>query len=155
MSITGFTAHDRMTVKVLSVRKVPRMAANPRPLHLALAVALLAVVGAGVAFIGLLLLAVAAGAIPFLAGGVRGFVVVLGAVALASAAMTWVAAALLWMRRPAGWAVSVVVAVSAVAGAVIAVATSGPQLPTLAGLAIGASALGLLVAPETRTAARI
>jgi hypothetical protein len=123
-----------------------------RPLSLAVAVALLAVIGAGVAFIGFLLLAVATGAIAFLAGGIHGFVAVLGVVTLGSAAVTTAGAAGLWMRRGWAWTVSLIVAISVVIGALIAIDSAGTQTPILIGLAMGIATTTLLVAPPTRSA---
>lgn len=128
---------------------------SARPVSLSLAVVLLALIGAGLAFIGLMLVAVSAGLVAFLAGGVHGFVALFGALSLGAAAMTWIAAGALWSGRPAGWAISLIVAVAAVVGALVALGTSGAQAPTLAGLTIGGIVVALLVAPETRAAARV
>ena len=126
-----------------------------RPITLALAAVLVALIATGLAFVGLLLLAVSAGLVAFLAGGVHGFVAVLGFAGIAAAAVAYAAAFGLWQGRPAGWAVSLVIAVAAIVGAVVAIATSGAQAPILAGLGLGVAAGVLLVAPETRTAARV
>jgi hypothetical protein len=128
---------------------------SARPATLALAVVLVALIGTGLAVVGVLLLALWVGLVAFLAGGVHGFVAVLGLTGIAAAAVTYAAAAGLWLGRPTVWAASLVIAGAAVIGAVVAIATSGAQAPSLAGLALGGAAGVLLVAPETRLAARV
>ena len=126
-----------------------------RPITLALAAVLLAVIGTGLGVVGLLLLAVAAGFVAFLAGGVHGFVAVLGVVTLGSAAVTAAGAAGLWMRRGWAWTVSLIVAISVVIGALIAIDSAGTQTPILIGLAMGVATTTLLLAPPTRSAAGV
>ena len=125
-----------------------------RPLPLAIASGLVAIIGAGLAVVGLLLFAVAAGAIAFL-DSAHPVVALLGALAVASAAASFVSAAALWQGRAWAWVASMAIAVAGVTGAVIAVSTSGAQTPTLLGLVITAATVALLVAPSTRTSAGI
>jgi len=130
---------------------------SARPVTLAIAVALLAIIGAGVAFAGVLLLAVAMGAVPFLApsGGPFNLAGLLGVTALVTALVILASAAGLWMRRGWAWAISLIVAASAVIGAVIVLDSSGAQLPTVIGLVLSAATGLLLFAPQTRSAAGV
>jgi hypothetical protein len=77
---------------------------------------------------------------------------VLGVVTLGSAAVTTAGAAGLWMRRGWAWTVSLIVAISVVIGALIAIDSAGTQTPILIGLAMGIATTTLLVAPPTRSA---
>jgi hypothetical protein len=118
-----------------------------------IAVALVALIGAGVAVVGALLVAVASGAIPFLEQSAMSPVVALfGALAIALGLLTFAAAAGLWWRRAWGWMGSLVVGIGAVAGAIIALDASGPHAPTVIGLAIALAAVVLVLAPSTRRA---
>jgi len=130
---------------------------SARPLSLAVGSALIAIIGVGVGFVGLFLLAIAAGGIPLLdsGGGVVSVVGILGMTGVASSAVALVAAGALWRRRPWGWAASLAIAVAGVVGAVIALGSSGAHAPVQVGLALMLAACGLLVAPGTRRAAGI
>jgi hypothetical protein len=127
---------------------------NARPLPLAVASGLVVIIGAGLTVVGLLLLAVAAGTIAFL-DSARPAVGLLGALALAAAAASFVSAAALWQGRPWAWVASLAIAVAGVTGAVIALSTSGTQAPTVIGLVLTAATVALLIAPSTRTSAGI
>ena len=129
----------------------------PRPPALAAAVVLMLIIGAGTAFVGALLLVVAAGGVGFFGPGssASGVVGLLGVVALLAAAATFAAAVGLWLRRPWGWAGSLAVALAAVLGAIIALDTSGNQPPLMAGLALTLTATALLLIPATRRATGI
>jgi hypothetical protein len=130
---------------------------TPRPLTLAAAVVLVTIVGAGVSFVGLMLLAVAAGAVAFLdpVGGLLGFVGLLGFASIAVAVAIVVLAVTLWQRRSWGWVGSLAVAVAGVIGALIALGSAGSQLPIQLGLVTMVAAVALLLAPSTRSAAGI
>jgi hypothetical protein len=130
---------------------------DTRPVTLALAAVLLAVIGAGVGFVGAFLLAIAAGAIPLLdsSGGLLAPVGLLGMAAVVAAVLVLVASTALWLRRAWAWAVSLAIAVAGVIGAVIAISTAGSQVPNLIGLVMTVGATALLVAPSTRAAVRI
>jgi hypothetical protein len=107
--------------------------------------------------VGLLLLAVAAGAVAFLApaGGLLGIVGLLGIAAVAAGIAVFVAAAGLWMRHGWAWFASLAIAVAAVGGALVALDSAGPQLPLQVGLALTAATVALLLSPQTRAAARV
>jgi hypothetical protein len=126
-----------------------------RPMHtratsLLMAVVLVALTGVAALFVGVLLVAVAAGAIPLLAGGVHPFVWVVAAAVLSFGVAGVIAAVGLWRQRAWAWPLAAGVQLLGLLGAVIAVATSGPQLPTLLGLAMVAVGLAAVVAPDTR-----
>lgn len=128
-----------------------------RPLTLAASVVLLAIIGAGLGFVGLLLLAVASGVVPLLdsAGGLAGPAGLLGMAFGGAAVVVFVMAVGLWMGRGWAWLGSLAVAVAAVIGALIALETSGQQLPIQLGLVLTVSAVALLLAPSTRSASGI
>lgn len=131
---------------------------NRRPVTLAGAVVLTAVIGGGIAFAGAILLVVAAGGAGTLpAGPAAPIVALLGATGIASAALTFIVAVGLWARRPWGWAGSLAIAVVGVIGAFVALATSGAasQAPLAAGLSLTVLAVASLLAPQTRGAAGI
>jgi hypothetical protein len=127
-----------------------------RPPALAAAVVLMLVIGAGLAVVGALLVAVALGGagvdVPANASAI---VVMLGAVGILAALLTFAAATGLWLRRGWGWVGSFAIAVAASLGAVIALTTSGGQPPVLAGLGVTLAAAILLSAPATRRASGI
>lgn len=125
-----------------------------RPLPLAAAAGLLVLLGTGVAFVGVFLLAIAAGLLPFL-DNAHPFVALLGGLAVAAAVATYAFAAALWQRRSWAWVASLAIAVAGVAGAVIAMSTSGAQTPIVLGLVTTAATVALLVAPSTRSSAGI
>jgi hypothetical protein len=130
---------------------------SPRPLSLAVASGLIAIIGVGVGFVGLFLLAIASGGIPLLdsGGGIVSVVGFLGMTAIASSVFALVASVALWQHRAWGWAASLAIAVAGVVGAVIALGSSGAQAPIQVGLVLTLVACGLLVAPGTRRAAGI
>lgn len=125
-----------------------------RPLSLAVAAGLLVILGTGVAVVGVFLLAVAAGLVAFL-DSAHAFVVLLGGLALAAAVATYASAIALWQGRPWAWVASLAIAVAGVVGAAVAVSTSGAQAPIVLGLAMTGATVALLVAPSTRSSARI
>ncbi|OGO55762.1 MAG: hypothetical protein A2V85_02335 [Chloroflexi bacterium RBG_16_72_14] len=128
----------------------------PRPAALAAAVVLMFLIGAGSAFVGALLLVLAAGGIAVIpAASVSAFVGLLGVVAILVAAATFSAAVGLWLGRPWGWAASLAIALAAVLGALIALVTAGSQPPVAAGLALTLAAAALLLVPSTRRASGI
>jgi hypothetical protein len=131
----------------------PRM--DTRSPSLLLSVVLVALTGVAALFVAVLLLAVASGAIPLLAGGVHPFVWILAAVALAFGVAGVLAATGLWQRLAWAWPLAAGVLLVGTLGAVIAIATSGPQLPTLLGLAMVAVGLAAVAAPDTRRALAI
>jgi hypothetical protein len=128
-----------------------------RPPALAAAVVLVVIIGSGIAFVGVLLLTVAVGGVGFLGptNSMSGVVAGLGALAVLAAALALVSAVGLWLRRPWGWVGSLATALAAVVGAVIALDTSGSHVPVQAGLVLTVAAAALLLAPSTRSAARI
>lgn len=130
---------------------------SARPITLTAAVALLVVLGTGLMLVGVLLLAVAAGAVALLdpVGGVLGMVGLLGIASVAAGIAVFVAAAGLWMRRGWAWFASLAIAVAAVGGAIVALDSAGPQLPLQVGLVLTSGTVGLLVSPQTRSAAGI
>jgi hypothetical protein len=115
------------------------------------------VIGSGIAFVGALLLLVAAGGVGFLGptNSMSAIVALLGGVAVLTAAVTFASAIGLWLRRPWGWIGSFAIALAAVVGAVIALDTSGNHMPVQAGFVLTVAATALLLAPSTRTAARV
>lgn len=128
-----------------------------RPAALAAAVVLMIIIGSGIAFVGALLLLVAVGGVGFFGppNSLSGVVGLLGGVTILTAALTFASAIGLWLRRPWGWIGSFAIAVAAVVGAVIALDTSGSHVPVQAGFVLTVVAAALLLAPSTRTAARI
>ena len=127
-----------------------------RPLALALAVALLTVIGAAFALGGALLLVLATGRIPFLDSlNAFGAVVLVGAGAIAFAWFAWLAAGSLWRGRARGWVASLVIAVVAVGSAAVALANSGSQAPLVVGMLLTSVALVAVLLPSTRRAAGI
>jgi hypothetical protein len=132
-----------------------RPASYGRPMHsrstsLLLSVVLVALTGVAALFVAVLLIAVAAGAIPLLAGGVHPFVWVVAAAAVVFGVTGVVAAVGLWRRLAWAWPLAAGVQLVGTLGAVIAIDSSGPQLPTLLGLAMVAVGLAAVVAPDTR-----
>lgn len=125
-----------------------------RPAPLAVAAALMAVIGFGFAIVGAVLLAGAVGSMRA-AAGVAVVVAVLGVVAIGAAAVTVLAAVALWRRRAWGWAGSLTIALAAVLGAVIAMETAVSQAPTMLGLVVAIVATALLMTPSTRSASTI
>jgi hypothetical protein len=128
---------------------------NTRSTSLLLAVVLVALTGVAALFVGVLLIAVAAGAIPLLAGGVHPFVWMVAAAAVGFGVAAVVAAIGLWRQLAWAWPLAAGVQLVGTLGAVIAVATSGPQLPTLLGLAMVAVGSIAVFAPDTRRALAI
>ena len=127
-----------------------------RPLALALATALLTVIGAAFALVGALLFVLASGRIPFLDSlNAFGAVVLIGLGAIVLAWFAWLAAASLWRGRARGWTGSLAVAVVAAGGAVTAVANAGGQAPLVIGLVLTVATLALLLVPSTRHAAGV
>lgn len=127
---------------------------TPRPLPLAIASGLVAIIGAGLATVGVFLLAIAAGAVPFL-DSAHPVVALLGVGAVAAAGASFVAAVALWQRRAWAWVASFAIAAAGILGALVALSTSGAQAPTVLGLALTAATVALLVAPSAREAAGI
>jgi hypothetical protein len=128
---------------------------SPKSPTLAAAAVLVAVIGAGFAFVGVLLLAVAAGAVAFLQpDGTIGMVVALiGVTGLVAGGIGVGSAVGLWLGRPWGWAGSMAIAVIGSLGAAVALASAGPQAQLLAGTVLVVAAVALLLAPRTRAAA--
>lgn len=125
-----------------------------RPAPLAVAAALMAVIGFGFAMVGAALLAAALVGMPTVAG-VAPVSAVLGFVAIGAAAVTVLAAVALWRGRAWGWAGSLTIALAAVLGAVIALETPASQAPTMLGLVVAIAAAALLMTPSTRSASTI
>jgi hypothetical protein len=123
-----------------------------RSTSLLLSVVLVALTGIAALFVGVLLLAVAAGAIPVLAGGVHPILWVVVAAALAFGLAGVVAAVGLWRQRAWAWPVAVGVLSVGTMGAVVAVASSGPQRPTLIGLGMVVAGIVTVVSSDTRRA---
>jgi hypothetical protein len=129
---------------------------SSRPISLVIAVAFVALIAAGISIVGVLFLAVAAGAIPFLAqSSMSPIVALLGGIAIALGGLTFAAAVGLWRRRAWGWMGSLVVGIGSVIGAVIAIETSGPQVPALIGLGIAVATIALVLAPPTQVASGV
>jgi hypothetical protein len=128
-----------------------------RPIALVAAVVLMAIIGVGVTFVGLLMLAVAAGAVALLspAGGVLGFVGLLGVGSLVAGLIVFIVAGGLWIGRAWGWVASLAVAAVSVIGAIVAISTAGAQVPLQLGLVLCAGTVALLLAPSTREAIRV
>jgi hypothetical protein len=123
---------------------------------LAVATALLTVIGAAFALAGSLLLVLATGRIPFLDSlNAFGAVVLVGVGAIALAWFAWLAAGSLWRGRARGWTASLVIAVVAVGAALTAAVNSGGQGLVVVGLVLTACALGFVLAPSTRHAAGV
>jgi hypothetical protein len=127
-----------------------------RPATLSAAVVLMLVIGAGCAMVGALLVTVAAGGagVP-LPANTAPLVFLLGATAILAALLTFAATTGLWQRRGWGWIGSLAIAVAAVIGAVVALATAGSQAPVLAGFVLTLAAASLLLAPATRRASGV
>ena len=127
-----------------------------RPLALAVATALLTVIGGAFALGGALLLVLATGRIPFLDSvNAFGAIVLVGVGSIVLAWFAWLAAGSLWRGRARGWTASLVIAIVAVGSALTAVVNSGGQGLVAVGLILTACALGFVLAPSTRHAAGI
>ena len=127
-----------------------------RPLALAVATALLTVIGGAFALGGALLLVLATGRIPFLDSvNAFGAIVLDGVGSIVLAWFAWLAAGSLWRGRARGWTASLVIATVAVGAALTAAVNAGGQGLVTVGLVLTACALGFVVAPSTRHAAGI
>ena len=127
-----------------------------RPLALAVATALLTVIGGAFALGGALLLVLATGRIPFLDSvNAFGAIVLVGVGSIVLAWFAWLAAGSLWRGRARGWTASLVIATVAVGAALTAAVNAGGQGLVPVGLVLTACALGFVVAPSTRHAAGI
>ena len=125
-----------------------------RPVTLATSAVLVAIIGLSIAAVGAILLALAGGGLADL--GLRGIAstaLPLTGAAMVVAGISAIGAAVgLWLGYPWAWAASLVVALVAVSGAIVALATAGFQLPLAVGLVLTAAATSLLLAPSTRSA---
>lgn len=97
-----------------------------------------------------LLVAIAVGVVGLLGPGMNAFGWLVAAASGVFAVAGLVAAVGLWRGRPWAGVVAAIVQLMGTFGAVAAVATSGPQAPTLIGLALVAGGLVAVVA-DTRT----
>lgn len=125
---------------------------STRPTSLLAAVVLVALTGVAALLFGALFVAVSAGAIPILDGGVRPITWLVAGASLAFGSAGVAAAFGLWQGRTWAWPVAAGVQLSGTLGAVVAIATSGPQAPTLIGTVLVLAGLVAVVAPDTRRA---
>src|SRR5262245_23440209 len=96
----------------------PHPVPTRRPVALAIATALVTVIGAGFALGGALLLVLASGRVPFLDSvNAFGAIVLVGVGSIVLAWFAWLAAGSLWRGRARGWTASLVIALVAVGAA--------------------------------------
>lgn len=115
---------------------------NPR----ILATVLVGTTAVGALLFAGLLVAVAAGVVGLLGPGMNAFGWIVAAASGAFGSVGLIAAVGLWRGRAWASVVAAVVQLIGTLGAVVAVTTSGPQAPTLIGLALVAGALAAVVA---------
>lgn len=126
---------------------------NARPLPLLLASTLTLVVAIGALLLGVFLVAVAAGAVAFLAnGGATSPAALVGAASIAFGLLAAVAAAGLWVRR--AWALPLAGSIHLIAflGVLAAASTSPFGAHIAGGLVLTLGGLAALAAPTTREA---
>jgi hypothetical protein len=125
---------------------------DTRPASLLGSVVLVGLTGVAALLVAALLAAVAGGAVVFLDGART---VVMWAVAIASAtfgAAAVAAAVGLWARLPWAWPAAAGVQLLGTLGAIVALATSGAQPPTVLGTLLVAAGLVVVLASDTRRA---
>lgn len=115
---------------------------NPR----ILATVLVGTTAVGALLFAGLLVAVAAGVVGLLGPGMNAFGWIVAAASGSFGSVGLIAAVGLWRGRAWASVVAAVVQLIGTLGAVVAVTTSGPQAPTLIGLALVAGALAAVVA---------
>jgi hypothetical protein len=126
---------------------------NTRPLPLLLASTLTLVVAIGALLFGAFLVAVAAGAVGFLAnGGATSAAALVGGASIAFGLLAVLAAVGLWGRR--GWALPLAGSIHLIAllGVLAAASTSPFGAHIAGGLALSLGGLAALAAPSTREA---
>ena len=128
-----------------------------RPLPLVTAAAGLALITGSFALVAVFLLVLAAGVLPFLdsVGGMRGVLALLAAVALGVTGLATASLVGLWRGRDWGWGGSLLIALLAAIGGLVALDSSGAQLPVLIGVGLTMGTLGLLLLPATRRSAGV
>jgi hypothetical protein len=129
-----------------------RRGMRTRPTSLLSAVVLVAITGAAALSLAGLLLAVAAGVFALLGPSISPAAWVVAAAATVFGAAGLVAAIGLWQGRTWAWPIAAGVQLVGTLGAVVAIATSGPQAPTVIGTAMVAAGLAAVIAPDTRRA---
>jgi len=125
---------------------------NPRTLSLLLAIVLVGTTGVAALLFAALLFGVAAGAVSLLGPGMNAIGWVMAAAAIGFGVIGVVAAFGLWRRHAWAWPLAAVVQLIGTLGAIVAIATSGPQAPTIMGVALVAGGLVAVIAPATRRA---
>jgi hypothetical protein len=121
-----------------------------RPASLLAATVLVALTGVSALLVAALLMAVAAGAVAFLDDGLSPFAWLVAGSAFIFGLAGVAAAVGLWRQQAWAWPVAAGVQALGTLGAAVAIATSGPQTPTLIGTAMVAAGLAAVIAPDTR-----
>lgn len=128
---------------------------NPRPASLLLAIVLVGTTGVAALLFAALLFVVAAGAVSLLGPGINAIGWTVAAAAVGFGVFGVAAAFGLWRRRPWARPVAAVVQLIGTLGAILVIATSGPQGPTVLGVALVAGGLVAVLAPATRRAKQV